>query len=282
MSVVVEADCSQWCVTGKFVECDVVNSRRAAGYNMASYSYLVCPLIRSCTSQMSDQSTTEWILAALNNQQFTVLRPSRGGFQSDVYLVKAGDKRAVVKDFSRRPWVSRVLVCRMLIKREMAILERFADSGFVPGLLGRVTPDVLAMEFLRDAVHPSADTRGKFPDAYSRVAQHLAEFHDAGYAHNDFRRNNVMMLSDGTPYLIDFASATRKPQRLQWLLFPWVWLIEFMQRADRASLLKMRRDFTGEKLTSEELKSIRKPKLLRIAQKVWSKGINEPILRRFK
>ncbi|MDM3871470.1 phosphotransferase [Porticoccus sp. W117] len=234
---------------------------------------------------MTDNNLQSAIASALQQNFYKELRPSRGVFQADVYLVNVDDQLAVVKDFSRRPWWSRVLVCRGLIKREVSVLTHFADSGFVPQYYGLISGpsgrDMFAMEFL-DGEHPGVENRGRWPQAYAQTQQFLAMFHQAGYAHNDFRRANILVQPDGEMRFFDFASAMRKPQSLKWLLFLKSWLVNYLQGADRASLLKMKPDLAGEPLTEAEIHSLRKPWLVRVLRYIWANGINKPILRRFK
>ncbi|MGS2722751.1 hypothetical protein ACVBEJ_03335 [Porticoccus sp. GXU_MW_L64] len=230
---------------------------------------------------MTDNSLQHAIASALQQSFYKELRPSRGLFQADVYLVNVDDQLVVVKDFSRRPWWSRVLVCRGLIKREVGVLSHFNDSGFVPQYYGAIGRDMFAMEFL-DGEHPGKENRGRWPKAYAQTRQFLALFHKAGYAHNDFRRANILVQPGGDMRFFDFASAMRKPQSLTWLLFPKSWLVNYLQRTDRASLLKMKPDLVGEPLTESEIRSLRKPWLVRALRYIWSNGINKPILRRLK
>ena len=230
---------------------------------------------------MTDTNLQNAIAAALQKNFYKELRPSRGVFQADVYLVNVDEQLVVVKDFSRRPWWSRVLVCRGLIKREVNVLKSFSDSGFVPSYYGPIGRDMFAMEFL-DGEHPGVENRGRWPQAYQQTQQFLTLFHNAGYAHNDFRRANILVQAGGEMRFFDFASAMRKPQSLKWLLFPWGWMVSYLQRTDRASLLKMKPDLAGEALTEAEIHSLRKPWLVRVLRYIWSNGINKPILRRFK
>ncbi|UTW44284.1 hypothetical protein KFE80_07685 [bacterium SCSIO 12696] len=230
---------------------------------------------------MTDNNLQSAIASALQQNFYKELRPSRGVFQADVYLVNVDDQLAVVKDFSQRPWWSRVLVCRGLIKREVSVLASFADSDFVPQYYGPIGRDMFAMEFL-DGEHPGKENRGRWPQAYSQTQQFLALFHEAGYAHNDFRRANILVQPGGEMRFFDFASAIRKPQSLKWLLFVKTWLVNYLQRTDRASLLKMKPDLAGEPLTDNEIRSLRKPWFVRVLRYIWSNGINKPILRRFK
>ena len=231
---------------------------------------------------MSQDTLISAIREAIQHRHYKELRPSHGVFQADVYLLNVDGEQMVVKDFSRRPWLSRVLVCRQLIGREVNVLTRFSDSGFVPQYYGPVTPDIFAMEYL-EGEHPGKENAGQWPDAYALASKHLDLFHRNGYVHNDFRRSNVLIQPDGSVRFFDFASAIRKPQRCRWLLFPWLWLLNIMQSADVTSLLKMKPDFTGQPLSAQERKQLKKkPLWIRALRYAWSNWINRPILRRFK
>ena len=172
-------------------------------------------------------------------------------------------------------------MCRRLIKREIRVLTRFGASGFVPQFYGRITSDIFAMEFL-EGEHPGVGEVSQSGDSFLQAKAFLEMFHNEGYAHNDFRRNNVLIQADGSVRFFDFAAAIRKPSSCRWLLFPWCKLISVMQRADTTSLLKMKPDFTGEPLSAAERRQLKKPKWIRAIQYVWSNGVNKPILRRFK
>ena len=139
------------------------------------------------------------------------------------------------------------------------MLEAFGASGYVPKFYGRVSPDIFAMEFL-EGEHPSGRSHGKQSDSFAQAESFLKLFHQQGYAHNDFRRNNILIQQDGSVYFFDFAAAIRKPQSCRWLLFPWCWLLSIMQRADSASLLKIKPDFTGKPLTALERSKLENPK----------------------
>lgn len=223
----------------------------------------------------------ESISDAVVSCQRKELRPSRGIFQADVYLLNIGDQSVVVKDFSRRPWWSRVFVCRYLIGREIKVLTHFDPSGFVPQFYGRISSDIFAMEFL-EGEHPGVANAGKWSGSYEQAKAFLSMFHREGYVHNDFRRNNVLIQPDGSVRFIDFAAAMMKPERCHWWLLPWCRLLNVMKRADITNLRKMKPGFTGERLSDAERNKLKKPMWVRLIQYAWSNGINKPILRRFK
>lgn len=230
---------------------------------------------------MNQDSLLAAIKEAVKAQRFWVLRPSRGVFQSDVYFLDLDGRLVVVKDFGQRPLWSRWLVCRFLIRREILVLKEFAESGYVPRFYGRVSPDMFAMEFIQGE-HPNPRNRNHSPAVFAQVEQFLSLFHGAGYAHNDFRRANILIQHDGTVRFFDFAAALRKPRRCHWLAFPWCKLLDVMQKADRTNLMKMKPDITGEPHSAKERRALKKPRVVRALQFIWSNGVNKPILRRLK
>ncbi len=223
----------------------------------------------------------ERISAALRQGEFITLRPSRGMAQSDVYLVTVDDHKIVVKDFNERHPIARTLMCRTLIKREIGVLDALADTHLVPATYGYLDNYSFAMEFL-DGVSPDRENAGQWPAAFAQTQAFLEIFHDRGFSHNDFRRDNILILDNGGARFFDFASAIRKPQRIKWLFFPKTLLVVYLQRLDRIGLIKMKADLTGEDLSAKEQQQGQKPWLVRVLRDFWKKYINNPILRRFK
>jgi RIO-like serine/threonine protein kinase len=230
---------------------------------------------------MSDKAVLKKIGCKLSERGCTVIRPSRGAFQADVVRINTEESAWVVKDFAARSWLARKFVCRFLIRREISLLSILADTGLVPKCLGVVAKDALVMEYL-EGVSPRKRSGEELANAYLVTASFLQTLHTRGYAHNDFRRSNILIQPDGGVRFIDFASCLSRCERYHWLTFGWNRLINFMQRADNASLIKMKKDFTDQPLTADEQKKMRKSTVVRALKVVWKKGINEPILRRLK
>ncbi len=254
---------------------------RPVEYSRYNKGLVVFRVDWSTAAGMSHNYLANAIRDALEKQHFQVLRPARGVFQSDVYRLDIDDHSIVVKDFSRRPWWSRLLVCRFLIRREVLVLREFAETGYVPRFYGWVSPDIFAMEFI-EGEHPGAHNKAVGSRAFLEIERFLAMFHAAGFAHNDLRRDNVLILGDGSVRFFDFAAALRAPRSRSWLLYPWRKLLAVMQKADQTSLIKMKPDITGNPLNASESRLLKKPVVVRVLQYIWSYGVNKPILRRFK
>jgi len=217
----------------------------------------------------------------LQQHRGQLLRPSRGVAQSDVYLVEVDGQKAIVKDFSTRPFLSRHLVCRLIIQRELSVLQALSDTGLVPEVYGQLSPFSFALQHL-EGVSPDRSNAGQWPEAFQKASDFLNEIHARGFAHNDFRRDNMMIMTDGAVHFFDFAAALRKPQKYRWLLFPITLMVYFMQSLDQIGLLKMKPDLTGQPLTAEEKKRGTKPLIVRGLRDFWKRYINNPLLRRLK
>ena len=230
---------------------------------------------------MPQEQRLQAIKEELLQQRGQLIRPSRGMAQSDVYLVEVDGQKAIVKDFSKRRFLSRHLVCRLIVQRELSVLRALSDTGLVPEIYGQLNPFSLVLEHL-DGVSPGRHNAGQWPDAFQKTADFLNDMHARGFAHNDFRRDNLMVMADGSVHFFDFAAALRKPQRFRLLLFPITLLVNLMQRLDQIGLLKMKPDLTGQPLSEAEKKLAEKPFIVRSLRDLWKHCINQPLLRRLK
>ena len=128
----------------------------------------------------------------------------------DVYLIAAGERQVVVKDFLPRGWWIRSTWGRFSIWNEMATYRALADHPSVPTLIGPVDELAFVVEY-RPGQRMTRRLRGRvsaeFPDELARA---IRDMHEQGVIHLDLRhRSNVMVGEDGHPVLIDFASAIR-------------------------------------------------------------------------
>ena len=84
---------------------------------------------------------------------------------------------------------------------------------------------------------------------FDRLNALVAEMHAHGWAHGDLRRKNILMDTDDTPYLIDFATAWHAGSRAgltrRWLFRHWV-------RVDRANIARIKESYLPDALTADE------------------------------
>lgn len=134
---------------------------------------------------------------------------NRGGWGNpDVLLVRAGGRRAVVKDYRPRSPLVRATLGRLLAAREIAAYRALVGHPAVPRFLGRIDRDAFAVEY-RAGTRLSRKLASQLPPGFvNELAEAVAGMHARGVTHLDLRhRSNALLGEDGHPVLIDFASA---------------------------------------------------------------------------
>ena len=160
-----------------------------------------------------------------------------GPVNPDVLLVRReGAPPLVVKDWSRRSALVRALVAPLLVRHELAMLERAAGLPGLPRPSGRIDRLALALEFvegrpLRRRTHGRA-----LPAAFFRELEGMLEaLALRGIVYLDLRSpTNVLVTPSRAPALVDLGSALALP------------LPRALRRAlDRRALAKLRARFEG-------------------------------------
>ena len=133
---------------------------------------------------------------------------SRGGRGNpDVLCVRDGEVRVVVKDFSARGPIVRI-VGAWLIGRELRAYAQLAGHRAVPRVLGRIDDLAFVIEY-RPGEIMGSKLAGRVPKGFiAELRAAVEEMHARGVVHLDLRhRSNALADPDGHPVLIDFASA---------------------------------------------------------------------------
>jgi RIO-like serine/threonine protein kinase len=126
----------------------------------------------------------------------------------DIRVVQVADERCVVKDWSRRSWLRRHLQGRFMLRREDGFLRSLRDVSGVPRSHGFPDGDSLAIEYL-DGL-PLAQVRQCPQDFFDRLEALVRRLHACGIVHGDLDQDdNIMLLADGSPAVIDFGGALR-------------------------------------------------------------------------
>jgi hypothetical protein len=175
--------------------------------------------------------------ANLAERTLLVLRTG-GHFTPDVLLVRGEGGLAVVKDFARRGGAVRAALGRRATLREVRAYRQLAGHPAVPRLLGLVDPLALVLEH-RAGPRFSARRPWTFSPAFARELRRAVHaMHARGVAHLDLaHRSNVRAALDGSPVLIDFASAVSlRPGSLAAR-----WLLPLLARLDLRALRKWER-----------------------------------------
>lgn len=136
-------------------------------------------------------------------------------------LYAAQDGRQIVCKFNRvQPVFGMPMrwLGRMLARRERRMLKRLADEPLVPNpcrrlrVDGRSAPNCVAHDFVEG--RPLARRMPLSPDFYSQLQGLLERVHQRGIAYVDLhKRENILVGTDGRPYLIDFQISQSLPQR---------------------------------------------------------------------
>ena len=175
--------------------------------------------------------------------------------KADLWTATLDDgRRVVVKDFSGKPWLGRLLG-RFQLRREQRALGALSGLEGVPALVGRLDDDGFAMERVEGTRLPqcTADARRRALGEFARI---LAAAHAAGVVHNDLRgRENVLAAPDGSRVaIIDWGGATFFPPGSwrRWLFLP------LARRVDEGGLLKWKEQFAPDLLTEREQAFLRR------------------------
>ena len=171
------------------------------------------------------------------------LNDGRNASKATVDLYEIEGRMIVVKDLSSRPWPIRALLGPWQLDREARAYRLLDGVSGVPGFLGRVDRQAIALEYIEGrnlgTIKPG-EVAASFFDSLDLI---IKAVHQRGVAHGDLHRHDVLTGPDGEPYLIDFSTAvttTPGSGRLRRILF------EQIRRADLRSAEKMRRRFHPE------------------------------------
>lgn len=179
------------------------------------------------------------------------------GTRPDLRVVDTPQGRLVVKDFSRSDFLFRAIVGPILIRREYGALRKLAGIEGVPRLIGRVDRYSLAVEYVSGV---SLDTKPSEPlsnEFYTELRSVIDRIHARGVAHCDLRsRGNVMVGSDGRPYVIDFAACVFRGRG--WNPF-FRWLFGQFVLADRNAVLRIKKRISPQLLSDAEIAELETP-----------------------
>ncbi len=143
-------------------------------------------------------------------------------------------------------------LARVLLRREARALAALAGMDGVPQLAS-VDKHTLIRSYLPgEPLHQGRPNNAAY---FNSAARLLRRIHRAGVAHNDLAKEpNVLVLRSGAPAFIDFQLATCSPARGRWF--------RVAAREDIRHLLKHKRTYRPDLLTSRERAILAAPSLL--------------------
>ncbi len=130
-----------------------------------------------------------------------------------IWLVKRNGMQAVVKDFSPNKFFFRNVFGRFLIWRETKAYRRLNGQPGVPELFKVVDGKAVVTEFIPGMTLAQAMKNKQLgPGFFQKLEALVDAFHEKGVAHCDLKKaKNILVDSEGCPYVIDWAAAiTRK------------------------------------------------------------------------
>ena len=158
-----------------------------------------------------------------------------------------------------------------LARREAQALRSIDGLAATPQLL-RWNGRVLDRSYLDGAAMYQRPPRGDL--GYFRGARRLLQqLHARGIAHNDLAKEaNWLVLTDGTPAIIDFQLATRGHPRSRWM--------RLLAREDLRHLLKHKRMYCPQALSPVECRLLKRHSWLRDAWFATGKPVYRFVTRR--
>ena len=168
--------------------------------------------------------------------------------KADVFITRSGDRRFVVKDYSKKGFWERNLIGLIVIAREARAYEALSGIDGLPPTFKRLSPYSLAIEYL-DGKDLGCFQRGEFgPEVIRQFERIVDELHKRGWVHLDLHRRTNILLVDGKIFIVDLASALHAGR------IPLIgrYLTGLFGIADRLSLIKMKKIFAPELLTDRE------------------------------
>lgn len=181
------------------------------------------------------------------------IHQARSVAQADVYIVDWEGCHAVLKDFSERPWIVRLIWSNWIMRRECTVLGLLQGLEGVPRLYARVGRSAFLMQRLQAHDLPNIYKQEPPPadDFWLRLRRLIDEMHRRGVAHGDLRRKNILISDDGQPFLIDFATAMLR--REHGALAPLTqWLFRIYRRIDRTTFARIKQSYPPHELDELE------------------------------
>lgn len=167
------------------------------------------------------------------------------------YIVGTAAGPVVRRDASDAAIAVRWLARRLLAREARALLALAGTNG-VPRLVS-VNANMLEREYLAGA--PMQDGQPRHVSYFHEAASILRTFHRLGVVHNDLAKEpNLLVTKDGKPAIIDFqlAGCFRSRGRL----------FRVLAREDIRHLLKHKRTYCTDKLTSREKQILAQPAVI--------------------
>lgn len=171
-----------------------------------------------------------------------------------IYAGTVGGAPVIVKDFTRKAALVRLLVGPFSIRRERDAYRALQGLPGVAKLHETGDERRLTVERIDGVALSSLPTGGVSPKTFTRLQELIDELHARGIVHLDLtHRGNVLVTPDGQPWLIDLASA----MNLAWLGPLGRLLARRLGFFDRAAVAKWKKLLGAGPLSPQEERDLR-------------------------
>lgn len=190
-----------------------------------------------------------------------------------IWRIEDNGHRAIVKDFRYNGFLYRNIIGRFLIWRETKAYRKLKDLKGVPVFYGSLGGITLIVEEIEGTDIERLEVISSLSETfYGELKDLIKEIHKRGLAHCDLKRApNIMLGSDGKPYIVDWASAISERE---FRFFPMSLIYERFIKDDLNAITKLRLKYQPEKVSQEDkdlyMKRGRLERLVR-AVKDWFK-----------
>lgn len=169
----------------------------------------------------------------------------------EVWRTELNGETRILRETAAAHWSLRA-IARFLMRREAKALLALESVSDVPKLL-QLDATQLQRSYLEGA--PLYERRAADAQFFRTAMQLLRRIHTAGVTHNDLAKEpNVLVLDNDSPAFIDFQLASFSPNRGR--------LFRIAAREDIRHLLKHKRTYAPELLTTREQRILNSPSLL--------------------
>lgn len=173
----------------------------------------------------------------LSGGKTTLLHAGRNRSKGNVWLVQTAEGPAVLKDITACPFWVKHLFARRLLAREARAYEALSGLGGVPSLLEAALPDQLVLTWIDGTPLPRLPRERLGEELFDRLDTLLSAIHARGVACGDVHHRNVLVTTDGTPNLVDFAlAAVRGDRDGAWRR----WTVRRLMELDDGAAVRMR------------------------------------------
>lgn len=153
-----------------------------------------------------------------------VVQLARNFFNADEYTVTIDGIQLLLKTCVNRNFFVRLLFSRHILLQECKLTQSLHHSGLanIPAAYGHIGKDTIATQFIQNISkleNPRHHSEFTVPPKsfFAELIDMVRNLHAHGMAHGDIRRANILVGTDGHPWLIDLASAIIIKENSSWI-----------------------------------------------------------------